>query len=189
MWQRTKLKLGHRCIWVDYKHCVEYCTYDFANFNSLCLTRNTSCRPILNKLNLFLIFVLFKIWKNSLELHIFKISFEKFSNGNPLTLAFNTACIREIIVVQLCKRALHILYGKLPIHNSDNTLDLLYDMSGPAYNPSATTAKKWSSLLCIGCSLYLCTNVWRKFFINHENKSNNKKKNLLKSLAYNMHRF
>ena len=52
-----------------------------------------------------------------------KISFEKFSIGNPQALAFNAAFSREIIVAQLCKRALHILNGKLPIHNSDNTLE------------------------------------------------------------------
>ena len=51
------------------------------------------------------------------------MSFEKFSFGNPRTLAFNAVFGREIIIVQPRKRALHILYGKLPIHNSDNTLD------------------------------------------------------------------
>ena len=57
-----------------------------------------------------------------------KISFEKFSIGSPRSLAFNAVFCREIIVVQSCNRALHILYGKLSIHNSDNTLDLLYDI-------------------------------------------------------------
>ena len=118
--------------------------------------------------------------------------FEKFSIWNLLTLAFNAAFSREIIVVQSCKRALHILYGKLHIHNRGNTLDLLYDISGPAYfnNLSATTAKKRSAFLLWRLySLYLCTNVWRKFFLkNKENKSNNKKKRSTK-IPFNMHRF
>ena len=90
-----------------------------------------------------------------------KISFEKCSIENPRTLAFNAAFSREIIVVQPCKRALHILYGKLPIHKSDNALDLLYDISGPAYlnNLSATTAKNDQLSYYVGCSLYLSTKV------------------------------
>ena len=82
-----------------------------------------------------------------------KMSFEKFFIGNPRSLAFNAAFSREIIVVQPCKRALHILYGKLPIHNINNTLDLLYDISSPAYfnSLSATTTKKRSTFLL--CSL------------------------------------
>ena len=88
--------------------------------------------------------------KNSLELHIYlKISFEKCFIGNPRTLACNAAFSREIIVVQPCKRALHILYGKLPINNSDNVLYLFYDISGPAYfnNLSVATVKKRSAFL------------------------------------------
>ena len=99
-----------------------------------------------NKLNLFFhnidfCFVQEKIPWNCIYL---KISFEKCSIGNPRTLAFNAAFSREIIILQLCNRALHILYGKLSIHNSDNTLDLLYDISGRAYfnKVSATTTKK-----------------------------------------------
>ena len=81
-----------------------------------------------------------------------KKSFEKFSIGNPRSLAINAAFSREIIVVQPCNRALHILYGKLPIHNCDNTLDFLHDIFGPANfkSLSAKTAKKKQSafLLC-----------------------------------------
>ena len=57
MWQRTKLKLGHRSICVDYKHCVEYCMHDFKNFNDLCLPKNTIVVAFIcnekNKQNLF----------------------------------------------------------------------------------------------------------------------------------------
>ena len=54
--------------------------------------------------------------------------------------------------MQPFKRALHILYGKLSIHNSDNTLDLLYDISGSAYfnSLSAAIAKKRSAFLLCG---------------------------------------
>ena len=46
--------ISARCI--SYYNCVEYCMHDFTNFNDLCLTRNTSCRPkflMKKKLNLF----------------------------------------------------------------------------------------------------------------------------------------
>ena len=110
---------------------------------------------------------------------IYKWVLKNFPSETPLTLAFIAAFNREIIVVPPRKREFHILYGKLPIHNSDNTLDLLYDISGPAYfnNLSAKAAKNDQLSYYVGCSLYLCTNVWCKFF-----KSNNKKKNLLNSL-------
>ena len=79
----------------------------------------------------------------------------------PRSLAFNAAFSREIIVVQPCNRALHVLYGKLPIHNCDNTLDLLYDIFGPTYlnNQSVKTAKNDQPSYYVGRRLYLCTNV------------------------------
>ena len=78
-----------------------------------------------------------------------KISFEKFSIGNTRSPPFNAVFSRKIIVVQPCYRALHIIYGKLLIYNSDNTLDLLYNIFGPAYfnNLSAKTSKKRSAFL------------------------------------------
>ena len=90
-----------------------------------------------------------KYEQNSFELHIFKNKFGKIVHRKPQTLACKVAFCREIIIVQPCKTTLHILYGKLPIHNSNNALDLLYDISGPAYfnSLSATTAKKRSAVL------------------------------------------
>ena len=70
-----------------------------------------------NKLNLFFHNIDFCSVQNMKKFlgiaYILKISLEKFSIGNPRTLAFNAVFRRKIIVVQPCKRALHILYGKL----------------------------------------------------------------------------
>ena len=62
---------------------------------------------------------------------IFKYKFRKIFLQKPPTRAFNAAFSGEIIVLQLRKRALHMLYGTLPIHNSDNTLLATYFR--PAY--------------------------------------------------------
>ena len=100
---KTQIR-AYRSIRVDFKHSVEYCMYDFTNFNDILLNKLGILVVGLyflmrkSKQNLFFLNINFYFVQNIKNIRryciCFKMSFEKFSVGNP-----NETFSREIIVV------------------------------------------------------------------------------------------